>query len=162
GLFSGVAEKARDKLIDKVRRYVHRVELSPGETILREGDYSDSAFYVVSGTVAVMLATQSGRPDTLAHVRGGAHVAAPEPRVAARAETLIGRGAAGGAAAMPGDLIGERKQLGAGEIFGEMSALSRYPVSATVRAENAVQLFQIRLPGLRMLTAASKEFKKFL
>ena len=36
------------------------------------------------------------------------------------------------------------------------------PVSATVRADRPVKLLQIRLPGLRMLSASSKEFKKFL
>jgi Fe-S-cluster-containing hydrogenase component 2/CRP-like cAMP-binding protein len=65
--------------------------------------------------------------------------------------------------AMPADVLpGQRKILEKGEIFGELSALSRYPVSATVRAEGPVRLLQIRLPGLRMLNSASKEFKKFL
>lgn len=161
-LFAGVVEKARDKLIEKVRRYVHKVELQPGETILREGDYSDSAFYVVSGTVEVVLGPQGGRPDTLARLRGGAHVPPGGRHAGGRGDSLIGRGAGSGPQAMPGDLAGVSKKLGAGEIFGEMSALSRYPVSATVRAEGACSLLQIRLPGLRMLTAASKEFKKFL
>jgi CRP-like cAMP-binding protein/Fe-S-cluster-containing hydrogenase component 2 len=155
-LFSGIPEKARDKVIDKVRRYVHKVELSPGESILREGDYSDSAFYVVSGSVEVVLASQAARPDVLARVRGGAHVP-PGTRGGAKGDTMIGRGLT-----MTGALAGGNKALGAGEIFGEMSALSRYPVSATVRAETAVSLLQIRLPGLRMLTASSKEFKSFL
>jgi hypothetical protein len=52
--------------------------------------------------------------------------------------------------------------LEAGEVFGEISALSRYPISATVRAASDLRLLQIRLPGLRMLQAASKDFKKFL
>ena len=159
-LFSGIPEKARDKVVEKVRRYVHKVELTPGETILREGDYSDSAFYVVAGSVEVVLASQAGRPDTLARVRGGAHVPPSPAEPRAKADSLIGRGAS--LLGVAGDLAGERKTLGAGEIFGEMSALSRYPVSATVRAEGVVSLLQIRLPGLRLLTATSKEFKKFL
>jgi Fe-S-cluster-containing hydrogenase component 2/CRP-like cAMP-binding protein len=57
---------------------------------------------------------------------------------------------------------GGRMLLEPGEIFGELSALSRYPVAATVRAESVVKVMQIRLPGLRMLMASSKEFKKFL
>jgi len=160
-LFAGVPEKARDKLIEKVRRYVHRLELEPGETILREGDYSDSAFYVVSGAVEVMLGNLAGRPETLARVRGGAHVPPARRPGAERAEGLIGRGSSA-SLQLPGDLADERKTLGAGEIFGEMSALSRYPVSATVQSSGASSLLQIRLPGLRMLTAASKDFKRFL
>src|SRR5688500_9655332 len=88
-LFAGLVEKARDKLIEKVRRYVHKVELQPGETILREGDYSDSAFYVVSGTVEVVLGSQAARPDTLARVRGGAHVPPSEKPPAASGDSLI-------------------------------------------------------------------------
>jgi Fe-S-cluster-containing hydrogenase component 2/CRP-like cAMP-binding protein len=65
--------------------------------------------------------------------------------------------------AFPADVVpGQRTILEAGDLFGEISALSRYPVSATVRAESPLRLLQIRLPALRMLTASSKEFKKFL
>ena len=152
-LLAGLAEKTRDKVVEKIRRYVFKADLEPGELILREGDYSDSAFYVVSGLVEVMLQPQAARPDArLAQVRGGAHVT-PAAGLA-RGDSWIGRGL--------GDALSANKQLGAGEIFGEMSALSRYPVSATVRAETAVSLLQIRLPALRMLTAASRDFKKFL
>src|SRR5262245_32240374 len=140
-LFAGIPEKARDKVIEKVRRHVHRVELQPGENVLREGDYSDSAFYVVKGSVEVELGSQAARPDTLARVRGGAHVQGP--RAASKGDSLIGRSTS--FAALPGDLAGERTTLAAGEIFGEMSALSRYPVSATVRAATEVALLQIRL-----------------
>jgi CRP-like cAMP-binding protein/Fe-S-cluster-containing hydrogenase component 2 len=163
-LFAGIPEKARDKVIEKVRKYVHLVEFAPGELILREGDYSDSAFYVVGGAVEVVLSGGAARPQ----VRGGAHIP-PAQRSEARspADKLLGRpsGASGTLvlSALPADLrAGERTILGEGEIFGEMSALSRYPVSAMVRADGPVKLLQIRLPGLRMLTASSREFKGFL
>ncbi len=152
-LLSGLAEKTRDKVVEKIRRYIFKADLEPGELILREGDYSDSAFYLVSGMVEVVLQPQPQRPGALlAQVRGGAHVASPT--LPARGDSWIGRGF--------GDALSSNKRLGAGEIFGEMSALSRYPVSATVRAETAVSLLQIRLPALRMLTAVSRDFKKFL
>jgi Fe-S-cluster-containing hydrogenase component 2/CRP-like cAMP-binding protein len=41
-----------------------------------------------------------------------------------------------------------------------MGAISRYPVSDTVRARNAARLQRIRLPGLRMLRAAAPEFRR--
>jgi CRP-like cAMP-binding protein/Fe-S-cluster-containing hydrogenase component 2 len=157
-LLDGVPEKARDKLIEKVRRYVHRLELQQDETILREGDYSDSAFYVVNGSVEVVLGP-AGRPDTLPRMRGGAHVP-PSGRRGVAGDGLIGRGSSQ-ALALAGD-VPDSKTLGPGEIFGEMSALSRYPVSATVKAASACSLLQLRLPGLRMLTMASKDFKRFL
>jgi Fe-S-cluster-containing hydrogenase component 2/CRP-like cAMP-binding protein len=65
--------------------------------------------------------------------------------------------------AFPAEIApGGRTLLGPGEIFGEISALSRYPISATVRAETNLTLLQLRLPALRILTASSREFKHFL
>ena len=164
--FAGIPEKARDKVIEKVRKYIHVVTCEPGEIVLREGDYSDSAYAIVEGAVEVVLSVsaEGQRPD----VRGGAHVPPPQ-RPAARpgAEGLVGRGRGTGGtvilSAFPADVVpGQRTILEAGEIFGEIGALSRYAVSATVRAETPLTLLRIRLPGLRMLLAASKEFRKFL
>ncbi len=50
-LFAGIPEKAREKVVDKVRKYIHLSTYARGDVILREGDYGDSAYYVVSGTV---------------------------------------------------------------------------------------------------------------
>jgi CRP-like cAMP-binding protein/Fe-S-cluster-containing hydrogenase component 2 len=168
-IFSGIPEKARDKVIEKVRKYLHLVELAPGEDVLREGDYSDSAYFIVKGVVEVLTPANLGtgvlaRPQ----LRGGAHDVPVEKRAGASPgrEKMIGRGGAGGTlilSALPADLIpGQRRLLEDGEIFGEIGALSRYAVSATVRAQSALKLLQIRLPALRMLMASSKEFKKFL
>ena len=163
-LFSGLPEKARPKVIEKARRYLHVVELAAGDLVLREGDYSDSAYFVIEGAVEVVLgqpAAAGARPQ----LRGGAHVP-PAQRAGARpgAGKMAGRGGTSGTvilAAFPVELEpGQSKILEAGEVFGELSALSRYPVSATVRAEAPTRLLQIRLPGLRMLMAASKDFKK--
>ncbi|HWW94233.1 MAG TPA: cyclic nucleotide-binding domain-containing protein, partial [Vicinamibacteria bacterium] len=169
-LFSGIPEKARDKVIEKVRKYIHLCSFAPQEEVLREGDYGDSAYYIVQGSAEVVLKKAMAdvgagpRPE----VRGGAHVP-PAQRPGARpgAETMVGRGAGTSAtvilSAFPAEIApGGRTVLGPGEIFGEISALSRYPISATVRADTKLTLLQMRLPGLRMLSAASKEFKKFL
>lgn len=163
-LFKGIPEKARDKVIEKVRKYLHIVDYAEGETVLREGDYGDSAFFLISGSAEVTLRDKGPAPG----VRGGAHVP-PAQRAGAKpeAESMIGRGSmpsgtviltAVPALVTPGGTV----ILKQGEIFGELSALSRYPVSANVRAKGPTRLLQIRLPGLRMLTASSKEFKKFL
>jgi CRP-like cAMP-binding protein/Fe-S-cluster-containing hydrogenase component 2 len=165
-LFAGIPEKARGKVIEKVRKYIHFCSYEPGEVVLREGDYGDSAFFIVNGSAEVVLAPAVG-DESKPRIRGGAHVA-PAARPGARpgAERMLGRG--GNAAtvilsAFPAEILpGGRAVLQSGEIFGELSALSRYPISATVRAASPLRLLQIRLPGLRMLSAASKEFKKFL
>jgi len=168
-LFAGIPEKAREKVIDKVKKYIHFANFNAGDVILREGDYGDSAFYVVSGAVEVLLTdpstgTGKGKP----RVRGGAHVPPaqrPLSRPATRGMVGTPKGTSGTVilSASPADVVpGQRTILEAGEIFGELSALSRYAISASVRAEGSVRLLQIRLPGLRMLMASSKEFKKFL
>jgi CRP-like cAMP-binding protein/Fe-S-cluster-containing dehydrogenase component len=158
-LFSGIPEKARDKVVDKVRKYLHVLPLGAGEVVLREGDYSDSAYFLIAGEVEVELGP--ARPERPV-VRGGAHVPSAPARATA-AEAMIGRTTSIVLADVEAALQpGQRKRLPAGEIFGEMAALSRYPVSATVRAASDVRLLQIRLPGLRMLLATSKDFKKFL
>src|SRR5439155_11582674 len=133
-LFAGIPEKARDKVIEKVRKYVHVVRFQPGEVVLREGDYSDSAYCIVEGAVEVVLAAAPSEAEK-PRVRGGAHVP-PGERPGARpaAEGMVGRGrgTAGTVilSAFPADVApGQRTILEAGEIFGEIGALSRYPVS---------------------------------
>jgi CRP-like cAMP-binding protein/Na+-translocating ferredoxin:NAD+ oxidoreductase RNF subunit RnfB len=168
-LFSGIPEKARPKVVDKVRKYIHFVEFAPGETILREGEYGDSAYYIVEGAVEVVISADASLSGMRPQVRGGAaHVPAAQ-RAGARPEArgMLGRAQGTGGtvilSAFPAEVVpGGRTLLEPGEIFGELSALSRYPVAANVRAESVVKVMQIRLPGLRMLMASSKEFKKFL
>src|SRR5438552_756889 len=47
-------------------------------------------------------------------------------------------------------------------ILAEISALSRYPVSATVRARADVQCLLIRTPALRILQRSAPKFKEFV
>ena len=167
-LFAGVPEKARHKVVEKVRKYIHLVEFAAGDTILREGDYGDSAYYLVEGAVEVVAPRPCAASGIRPQVRGGAHVSGgPASRVRGPRPRDVGtprrRAARSSSRTSRREIVpGGRKLLEPGEIFGEISALSRYPVSATVRAESSLKLLQIRLPGLRMLMASSKEFKKFL
>jgi len=162
-LFAGIPEKARAKVIEKVRRYIHLARFEPGDVVLREGEYSDSAYYVVEGAAEVVLTTDGAM---VPQVRGGAHVpAAQKPGARPDLVPQIGRRGAGLSgtvilSALPPDVVQGNRMLGPGEIFGEIGALSRYAVSATVRAATPLTLLQIRLPGLRMLLASSKDFKK--
>ena len=59
-LFAGIPEKARDKVVEKARKYIHVITFEPGEIVLREGDYSDSAYSIVEGAVEVVLAPGAG------------------------------------------------------------------------------------------------------
>jgi CRP-like cAMP-binding protein/Fe-S-cluster-containing hydrogenase component 2 len=168
-LFAGIPEKARDKVIEKSRKYLHLTSFSPNDEILREGDYGDSAFFILDGAVEVVLKKSvQDEPSALKpKVRGGAHVpTAQRPGARPGSQGMIGRPGTSSTvilSAMPAEVMpGGRAILEKGEIFGEISALSRYPISATVRARGPAKLLQIRLPGLRMLSSSSKEFKKFL
>jgi CRP-like cAMP-binding protein/Fe-S-cluster-containing hydrogenase component 2 len=163
-LFAGIPEKARAKVVEKVGKYIHVVEYRAGERILEKGAYSDSAYVIISGAVEVLVEP----PGTSApRVRGGAHLA-PRARPAVEAEQngMLGRGRGTSGtvilSAPPDFAAGKRTILEPGELFGEISALSRYPVSTSVRAETEVKLLRIQLRGLKTLMQTSKEFKKFL
>jgi len=163
-LFAGIPEKARDKVVEKVRRYIHVASFAKGDLVLREGDYSDSAYYIVSGSVEIVLAAVPGRKEKARIRTGGADATKRHDRPSF--DGMIGKPDTPGTiimSAFPVDAMGEQRVLlGADEIFGELSALSRYPITASVVADEPLQLLQLRLPALRMLMAASKEFKAFL
>ena len=87
-LFAGLPEKAREKVLEKVRKYMHFCTYRRGEVVLREGDYGDSAYYVVKGSAEVLLRGGSApRPSRRRCVRQGARGArsgAARPRRARR------------------------------------------------------------------------------
>lgn len=96
-----------------------------GETILREGDYCDGAYYILRGRVSVLF-------------RGGA------PAAASTATVVLPE--------LPVDLRpGDRATLGPGEIIGEGSALSRYPIATDIVADSDVACLLIRTPLLRAI-----------
>jgi len=163
-LFAGIPEKARAKVVEKVGKYIHVVEYEAGDRILEKGAYSDSAYVIISGAVEVLLEDSGTAPSP--RVRGGAHLPArARPAVQAEEKGMLGRGQGTSGTVIlsaPPDVSGKRTILEPGELFGEISALSRYPVSTSVRAETQVKLLRIQLRGLKTLMQTSKEFKKFL
>jgi CRP-like cAMP-binding protein len=122
-LFAGIPEKARPKVIEK-RRYIHLVRYETGDLVLREGEYSDSAYFVVDGAAEVVL---TGESELRPSVRGGAHVpAAQRPNARPDVAPYIGRGSAGLSgtvilSALPADVGRGRGNLmlGPGEVFGD-------------------------------------------
>jgi CRP-like cAMP-binding protein/Fe-S-cluster-containing hydrogenase component 2 len=159
--FASVPEKARAKVVDKVARYMTYVDAVEGDVILEAGEYNDSAWYVLEGAVEVLVGDRL-RPAPV--VRPPSGIPAVPPSRPTPVE--VGRGAdASGTVILSASpvLDGTRTILEPGEIFGELSALSRYAVSATVVvATPAVRLLRIQLRGLKTLSATSKEFKKWL
>jgi CRP-like cAMP-binding protein/Fe-S-cluster-containing hydrogenase component 2 len=132
-----------------------------GETILRAGGYSDAAHYLIDGVVAVRMSIiETDRTQPLPRAAAPA-AEFPETvrRVLGRAsaQDVVQRGGLGADAEvlvtdLPVDLTPNQEVLlNAGDVFGEMSALSRFPISADVVAKTDVTCLQIRVPALRMM-----------
>src|SRR5713226_9485843 len=166
-IFAELAET----LLKKIQPHVLVAEYRPNDIILREGEYSDAAYYVARGVVEILLTQlpESSGPETAGRepaVASVAHVAEHLLGKTAR-ERAIGRAVAEGGTIILSDIPSEFRRdrqilLEKGEIFGEISALSRYPVSATVRARSDVQCLLIRTPALRILQRSAPKFKEFV
>jgi Fe-S-cluster-containing hydrogenase component 2/CRP-like cAMP-binding protein len=133
-----IPEKIRASVIGKIQRYAHFLDFAPGQAVVSAGEWSDSVYAIVRGAAVVLEPAQEA-PWT-AVVRGTTPGPAPTSRPAPpRVQTL-----------------------GVGDLFGDRSALSRFPVSATVSAWTPLRVLRVRLPALRMLTAVAPELKKRL
>jgi CRP-like cAMP-binding protein/Fe-S-cluster-containing dehydrogenase component len=118
-----------DVILLKLQPNLDEQQYDPGALILRLGDYSDAAYYVSEGVVEVRL-------DEMDRTAGA-------PKAATEAAAMLGD--------LPSPDRSTRVRLGAGEIFGEMGALSRYPVSADVVAASSTTCLVIRTPALRLM-----------
>jgi CRP-like cAMP-binding protein/Fe-S-cluster-containing hydrogenase component 2 len=166
-----------DTVLRKLQPSLLEKRYAAGETILRMGDYSDAAFYLAEGLVQVRIAPvappgRRSEPPAALPARDGESFWFRLQRIFGRkgVDQAIRKGglAADGTVIlsdMPVDMRpDERILLEAGEIFGEMSALSRYPVSADVIAETDVLCLLIRTPALRVMFKQKDlaDFKRFI
>jgi Fe-S-cluster-containing dehydrogenase component/CRP-like cAMP-binding protein len=149
----------------------------PGQIITRQGDYGGSAFFILSGRVRVLLdkvddeiigrrkPEKRGFFDALQSLWFNPRM--PEVRGAdALRGAKAGRKSSGdtGTAVFVQDvsavLGGTRSAfLGAGEVFGEIASLTRAPRTATIIAEEASELVEVRWQGLREIRQRAPEFK---
>src|SRR5215813_11096588 len=149
-----VFEKVSDAVLKKIQPYVLEARYAGGDLILREGEYSDAAYYIVSGVIEIQLSRMPPAGRTLLTRTSGrerrrhraAELAATGPR-----DHAIGRALVDSRTIILSDIpaeirSGEVAFLERGEVFGEISALSRYPVSATVHARSDVLCLLIRTP----------------
>lgn len=127
------------------RGAVVRREYAPGDLICREGEFGSTAFYILEGSVDVFIATpiahvkqENASDGWLSKIRSvlanrGDHVRQEET-----AQRWIPVDA-------PIDLPYDNPiaELGAGELFGEMTCMSFHPRSATVRARTGVVVLEM-------------------
>ena len=151
----------------------------PGDLIVREGDYGNSAFLISAGRSMPCLnrcrrrcwVAVSDRIDRR-HGAGWLQLVRPAKYPEQR---VVDHSLAGGSVAarrmdgetrifvqdVPRLLRGrDSMELVGGEFFGEVAALSRTPYAATVLAAEPVALLEIRWQGLRELTRRAPEWKR--
>jgi Fe-S-cluster-containing dehydrogenase component/CRP-like cAMP-binding protein len=145
------------------------VDFAPGDFVVRENDYGNSAFLILAGTLRVVLSpslpeqllgrqtlARKGWWETLSQLWTNSW--RPELRDVDRYEEQQLRGAGRPASAhvviqdIPAILDEHRTAvLGANDFFGELAALGRIPRTATVFAETPARVLEIRWQGLREL-----------
>jgi len=152
-----------------------------GDIIVRQGDYGNSAFVVLSGYVRAIL--DRGLPDHMLGRRAirrkgifsalsqlWANHDLPEIRDVGLYPSVAGIGsrdeeAAGQQRVFLQDVPAVVSQcrtgrMGSGEIFGELSAIGRVARTATVFADGAADLLEIRWQGLRDILRWSNSLRE--
>ena len=129
-----------DAVISALRPNVYECAYAAGETVLREGEYCDGAYYLLDGRVSVKFAP-SGGAEGVPEVSGKART--PESSAKDGERTVL-------LTEVPMALKpGESATLEPGDIFGEGSALSRYPIATDIVAISDMHCLLIRTPALR-------------
>ncbi len=158
-IFKGCSEA----LLRKNLGAVVRRRFAPGETVCREGEFGSTAFYLLEGEAEVFLKTP------VAHLEGKPRVRGLFGGITSFFQSMVRReeARAGGRSIpidAPVDLSLDRPEalLRAGDLFGEMTCMSFYPRSATVRARGEVVALEMLRNILDVLKRGSKEFKEQL
>jgi len=157
-------------LVGVIKNDSRLVRFEAGDIVVREGDYGNSAFLVVTGKLRVVLAPklpreligrQSSRRKGLLEALSQiwTNRVIPEVRDTQRYTDQKLRGSATDLARsqvflqdVPAVLVDHKTaELGPGTLFGELAALGRVPRTATIFAEEGAELLEIRWQGLREL-----------
>ena len=176
-LFSKLPDTILNKLVLHVREERYRA----GTLILRAGTYNSDAYYIAKGVIEIRMPTatskavvrpapsRSANPKLLDRLVGmlglagaagskkpaAAPEASPKTRPPLEDRTVV-------LADMPVDLkASNRAVLQPGEIFGESSAISRYPVSTDVVAVSDTLCLLISGYALKTILSKAKEMADF-
>ncbi len=156
------------------------VDFEDGDIIIREGDYGSSAFLILSGSVGVVLKSLPSRMLGRLERRQRSVLDSVRewwkrsPVVESREngnstsgnEVASRRGRDGQVRVYLQDVPRilapqEIETMVAGELFGEMAALTRSPRSATVIGQGRCRLLEIRWQGLRDLMKYSPQLRQY-
>jgi Fe-S-cluster-containing dehydrogenase component/CRP-like cAMP-binding protein len=165
-------------LADIIHNDSRVVRCRRGDIIVREGDYGNSTFFILSGSVGVILgrdkavatgarASSSRRNlfSAVAQLWRNAHVA--EARDVSRYGDLSLRYEADEARPIVRDLdalldTAELQTIDEGGMFGEIAALSRTPRTATCVALTDCELLELRWQGLRDIRRHELVFRQWI
>jgi len=144
-----------DDVLESLRPNLFECAFGAGELILREGEYCDGAYYLIEGVVEVRFSpggaatSQNAKKRQhwtarLANAFGGSRDKSRQAAANPEATVILPE--------IPVDLKpGERALLEQGDIFGEGSALSRYPIATDIVAVSDAKCLLIRTPALRSM-----------
>ncbi len=166
-----------DKFLEKISQDVSIARWRSNTVLFEEGTYIDVAFYIVQGSVDVYLQKQRGGQTRGTPIFDKSrttmigpfdHTSMPGERARGGQQTILqsqiekqeaSRGISF-LSAMDFNLpVGGGVRLGAGELFGEIGALSGWPQSVTAKTAEECHLIQIRLPALRLMRRKSSALK---
>ena len=170
------------QLNDILKNDARIVGYNDGDIVVRGADYGNSAFFVLFGTVRVVLETMpEGLLGRAQHEKRGFFGALsqlwrnpklPEAReliASAAGDTRLGERRSEGDEVRiflqdPSALVAKYRtaEIHTGESFGEIAALARTPRTATVFAQGSCGLLEIRWQGLRDIRSRSPEIREFI
>jgi CRP-like cAMP-binding protein/Fe-S-cluster-containing dehydrogenase component len=139
-------QKISGTFLELNKNAVIKRHFKPGEIICREGDYGSTAFYILEGKVDIFLSSMSKHKAGMAS--GPGFIEKLTSVFSPRKKSTGVRNADG---TIPMDAVIDLTldnpvaELHEGDIFGEMTCMSLYPRSATVRAKtDCVMLEMLR------------------
>ena len=171
-----------DHFLEKIAPDVSVALWSPESVLFEQGTYLDLAFFIAEGevdihfqggdgwepsqvlpifdtarTTEIQLSSLSPAPS-----EGTVLAALPKAAPAAPARERSGSNEITFLSTLDFHLPKEGTRLGAGELLGEIGAMSGWPQSVTARTVGPCRLVQIRVPALRAMKRKSKALKERL
>ncbi len=162
-----------NRLIDIICKHTRIVKYKKGDVIIKQGDYGNSAFFIASGKVAVIL--PPGLPEYQLEQPSDQKIGLletvkkmwqqpcyPEQRGLQKSNSAYSAREWQLHLDNVNDALKkyEHAELHSGEMFGEVGALGRTARTSTIVAEIYCELLEIRWQGLRDLRLLSSDFRK--